>query len=246
MCFLIASMKVRSSGHLLLLALFVCGLVQASANAEEDLGFANVAHEHVSWPNPEDLLRNLHSTNEQARTSAFPLMGIADQGMPDGIPQRVDLLYALIGGGPDQQAIVTVSDGQYAWGAVAVVNKGKWIRIASFSCWCKYDLDAVPGSFVQIQLGAEARAELVIHASGGGSGIYSQDEAHFRIVNGELQSVLHFVSRERNCSPNAAGSTTRRLIRAGSHSPRRTVYWSKLMRAMPPPRKSISRFETWS
>jgi hypothetical protein len=42
------------------------------------------------------------------------------------------------------------------------------------------------------------RFELVLRASGGGSGLYHQDEIHFRLFRGEMKAVLSFESRLAN------------------------------------------------
>lgn len=93
------------------------------------------------------------------------------------------------------------------YAAVGVPTPKGWMRAAVFSCWCKYEMNAGQDTlreFVQLRpaplTGAPttpARFELVLRASGGGTGIYTQDEAHFRMGNAELRRVLAFVSRFR-------------------------------------------------
>src|SRR5689334_7088800 len=39
------------------------------------------------------------------------------------------------------------------------------------------------------------RYELVLRASGGGTGIYRQDETRFRLFRGEMRAVMNFESR---------------------------------------------------
>ena len=38
-----------------------------------------------------------------------------------------------------------------------------------------------------------------MRGSGGGTGLYEQNEAHFHVHQGELREVLTFVSRRRSC-----------------------------------------------
>jgi len=43
------------------------------------------------------------------------------------------------------------------------------------------------------------RFELVMRASGGGTGIYTQNEVHFPIHHGKPHGVISFESRHRSC-----------------------------------------------
>jgi hypothetical protein len=83
-----------------------------------------------------------------------------------------------------------------------------WKRLALFSCWCKYDMpidaDALSlfVSFHRVLETSEQSPrhfELVLHGSGGGTGTYSQSEAHYRIHAGRLVNVLSFDNRTWHC-----------------------------------------------
>jgi hypothetical protein len=86
-------------------------------------------------------------------------------------------------------------------GAVAAQVGSRWHRIAAFSCWCKYESGDLLAGFIRIQAGPGIGKELVIRASGGGTGVYSQQQAHFRYHQGQLHLVFTFVSRHRECDP---------------------------------------------
>ncbi len=106
--------------------------------------------------------------------------------------------YAALGSDETQQAVVAVQVSQYAYAAVATPKGNGWERIAQFSCWCKYDMDHFMDEFVRLIRAPEPnveRFELVLRASGGGSGLYRQDEVHFRLFRGEMKAVLSFESR---------------------------------------------------
>jgi hypothetical protein len=200
----------------------------------EDFGYASVNQEHVPWPSPESVLRDLRSADEHVRLGALKLAGLGDQeayrpvwsqpnetpskiiGQALVTPGRAELIYASLGKGADQQAIIAyeVSALQSTYAAVAVQEGQQWVRIAAISCWCKYDMapaqDAL-AEFVSLHAAPERAPatpphyELVVRSSGGGTGIYTQNEAHFRIYRNDLRLVLSFVSGHRTNDPTGPG-----------------------------------------
>lgn len=210
---------------LLLLALppFSQGVKPAAA---EDTGYVYFTREHVSWPSPESLVRDLRSPDTQVRLKALLLAGFSEeqahatiysQTQPVGeavlTPDRIELEYAALGEGPSQQAILAIEAGQAqtTFAAVAVQSPTGWERIAVFDCWCKYELyegrDALAESVALTPAPGPGwpqvpeRFELVLKASGGGTGIYTQNETRFRVYHGELSPAMSFVSRRRSCDP---------------------------------------------
>jgi len=125
-------------------------------------------------------------------------------------PDEVRLSYAALGSDATQYAVVAVLSGQMTYAAiVAPTDPNRWTRIAVADCWCKYELTGqdVLHEFVGLHpapgfIPRELQPfELVLRASGGGTGIYVQNEVHFRIRNRELRQVMSFVSRRRSCVP---------------------------------------------
>lgn len=113
-------------------------------------------------------------------------------------PDQVELRYAAMGSDETRQAIVAVQVSDMAFAAVARPVGSGWERIAQFGCWCKYDLERFLDEFVTLVRAPDPNAlrwELVVRASGGGSGLYEQYEAHFRYFNGEIREVISFGSR---------------------------------------------------
>jgi hypothetical protein len=219
------------SGALYLLLLFALpGFGQNSKpTTAEDTGYVYVTHDHVSWPSPESLVNSLRSTDDQVRLKALLLAGfnneqahvtIYSQNQPIGqavvTPDRIKLEYAALGDDPTQQAILAIEadQRQTTFGAVAVPTPKGWERVAVFDCWCKYEMndgrDALAESVALTPAPGPGwpqvpeRFELVLRASGGGTGIYTQNEAHFRVYHGELSAVMSFVSRQRRCDPAQA------------------------------------------
>jgi hypothetical protein len=136
-------------------------------------------------------------------------------------PDRIELSYAAFGEDARQEAVVALEadQKQMIFAAVAVPTANGWERIGTFDYWCKYEMyhgGNALGESVELrpapELGLEVPAhfELVLRASGGGTGIYMQDEGHFRVYQGELRLVITFVSRERTCDPTSAGCDVER------------------------------------
>lgn len=181
-----------------------------------EIGQIDMIPAHAAWPAPEPVVRDLRSPKEDIRLQALALVGVPEQlrhqpvvpgsgtasaGVSQEVvkPPQIELRYAALGAGNQQQAIVALQVGQQAYAAVInPTSDGKWERVATFNCWCKYDTRDFLGEFVTITQAPAAngeRSELVIRASGGGSGLYTQDEAHFRLYRGEMKAVLHLVTR---------------------------------------------------
>jgi len=194
----------------------------------EDSGYLEVCHDHTQWPTPDLLAKDLRSKDDNVRLQALRLLGFTEQeahrpiwaqtsaskviGEAVVTPDRIELEYAGLGEDATQQAILAVqaSEKQLIFAAVAVPKPQGWERIAVFDCWCKYEMysgqDAL-AECVQVRPAPEPGSrtpehfELILRASGGGTGIYTQNEGHFRVRDDELRRVMSFVSRRRSCPP---------------------------------------------
>jgi len=198
-----------------LFALPVTSQAKETIGAFDEVGYLAVQRDVVDWPLPQSIVSDLRSDREDKRLNALHLLGVTDRQahQADGkviFPDQVELNYAALGGDDTQQAILAVktTDRQLTLAAVATPTGTGWKRIAFFSCWCKYDLggDSL-ATFIQVHsipltvLPGMEHFELVLHASGGGTGLYTQNEAHFRMAqDGTLRRVLSFVSRLVSCS----------------------------------------------
>ena len=190
----------------------------------EDFGALNLGTETAQWSSPEALVAQLRSSDPDRRLAAFRLLGmpeaeahrkIWDSALPPKVvgqevvtPDHVQLTYAALGTGPTLQAILAVQNSQMTYAAVAIPATRGWTRIALFDCWCKYEMQAGEDTLDDFVHTVMARSpepvsphpsELVLRASGGGSGIYVKQEVHFRIRGGKLVPVLSFVSDRRSC-----------------------------------------------
>ncbi len=191
-----------------------------SANvADQDL---NLQRSHVAWPEPGKLAEELISKDDSVRLRAILLIGLADEDahvsyQSSGTerqtirPDLVRLNYAALGEGPDLQAVLAFQAEDQVFVAVATPTKAGWVRIAYASMWSKYDLATGDALFENVRLSSDpdsnmtifpAKFELVLRSSGGGSGIYVQQEAHYRVFEGELRNVFSFESAQRSCPPS--------------------------------------------
>ena len=149
---------------------------------------------------PESLVRDLRSQEKAVRLKALQLVG-ADASaeiFADAGPDEIELRYASLGEGRTNQAIVMIEAVSYAYAAVAVPLPNSWERIAVFECWCKYE-NTLLDDFVRVEYTQHRFPDLVIRASGGGTGIYEQTEARFALQGKELKDVLSFTNRRREC-----------------------------------------------
>ncbi|HMH12067.1 MAG TPA: hypothetical protein VK578_03065 [Edaphobacter sp.] len=209
------------------------GLAQKPSSFDkEDEGPISVVRDHARWVSPEAVVNDLRSKDETVRLAGFERLGLTDEQAYTNVwsqtsdshligkvvltPDQVRLTYAVLGEDATQQAIlaVAVDAMQEMFVAIATPVQGGWERVATADCWCKYDLggDAL-GEFVHVENLHEpmepepTRFQLVIRASGGGSGVYQQDEGHFVMHGGELRRVLSFTSRYRSCPPTGPTPT---------------------------------------
>jgi hypothetical protein len=175
----------------------------AGASTNVDLGPLTMNYSKVPWPSPESLLQGMRAKDYETRGRALSLVGVpktAEAASFDA-PQEAEMRYAELGVDGTQQVIIGMRRDPMLYGAVAAQVDDRWYRIATFSCWCKYESGDLLSSFIQIESAPGVGEELVLRASGGGTGLYSQQQAHFRYHRGELHLTFTFVSHRRECDP---------------------------------------------
>lgn len=167
----------------------------------ERIGELRVNRTHAAWPSPESLVREMRSQDKAVRLKALRLVGTDanEELFADAGPDEIELRYASLGEGRTKQAIVLVEASSYAYAAVAVPELNAWERIAVFECWCKYEDFTLLDDFVRVEYTYRGIPDLILRASGGGTGVYEQTEARFALQGGEQRKVLSFISRRRTC-----------------------------------------------
>jgi hypothetical protein len=234
-----SSMKVHPHSCRVILLLLLCSAFAATGQTapafQEEVGYLDVRRDHVEWPSPESVAAQLRSRDDTVRLNALHLIGLTEKqahhpvwaqtsankviGEKVVTPDQIQLTYAALGDDTTEQAIIALldSDGQMTYAAVGVPTSKGWERIAAFDCWCKYEMYSgrdTLDQFVQLVPAPGSplspRYELALRASGGGTGIYTQNEAHFRLFHHSLRRVLSFVSDHRSCDPTTNECTVER------------------------------------
>ena len=195
------SEPVKNTLPILLLALSSVVAAAPEQSSWERIGALRLNRAHATWTSPESLVRDLRSQDTAVRLRALQLVGIDGSGdfIADAVPDEIELRYASLGGGHPKQAIVLVEASSYAYASVAVPSANAWERIAVFECWCKYEGYTLLDDFVRVEYTDHLIPDLVVRASGGGTGLYEQTEARFDLKGGELRKALSFTSRRRDC-----------------------------------------------
>jgi hypothetical protein len=185
---------------ILLLAWWCMVASAAQQPSWERIGELRVNRTHAEWTSPESLVRDLRSQDKAVRLKALRLVGADanEEFFADAGPDEIELRYVSLGEGRTKQAIVLVEASSYDYAAVAVPSLNAWERIAVFECWCKYE-DTLLDDFVRVEYTNHGIPDLIIRASGGGTGVYEQTEARFALQGGEQRKVLSFISRRRTC-----------------------------------------------
>ncbi len=155
------------------------------------------------WSSPENIVRDLRSSDKNTRKRALRDVGIDDLQIGVTI-ERIALTYVEGEGEPARALVSVLTPGAEMFAAVATPRNGFWQRVAAFNCWCKYDIDATAADPLSEFAHFDGK-ELVIRSSGGGTGIYSQEESRYRISDSTLREVITFISRHRECDPTSPG-----------------------------------------
>jgi hypothetical protein len=167
----------------------------------EQIGDLGVKRDPATWSSPEAVVHDLRSKDAAVRLKAMRLVGVnEDFFSTGGTPEEIDLRYTTFGFDDQTVAVITVEQSSFQYAAVAIPRAGTWARLGVFECWCKYE--APLDDFVHVApvvSGQRLELQIMVRASGGGTGQYEQTEAWFRPRNGILEPVLSFTSRQRSC-----------------------------------------------
>ena len=198
------SKPAKSTLPILLLVLSSAVASAPEQSSWERIGELRLNRAHAAWASPESLVRDLRSQDTAVRLRALQFAGIdaSREFIADAVPDEIELRYASLEGGHSKQAIVLVEASSYAYASVAVPSANAWERIAVFECWCKYEGSTLLDDFVRVEYTDHFIPDLVLRASGGGTGLYEQTEARFALKGGELRTVMSFISRRRVCQSN--------------------------------------------
>jgi hypothetical protein len=171
----------------------------------ERIGDLGVKRDPATWSSPEAVVHDLRSDDAAVRLKAMRLVGVNEDFFGTGAtPEEIELRYTTFGIDDQIVAVITVEQSSFQYAAVAIPRAGTWTRLGVFECWCKYE--APLDDFVQVApvaSGQRLELQIMVRASGGGTGQYEQTEAWFRARNGILELVLSFTRRQRSCAPSS-------------------------------------------
>jgi hypothetical protein len=208
----------------------------SAATYAAESGYIEINHKHERWPSPEKLTADLRSSDDAIRLKALLLLGFTEDqayyevwsqtsptktlGKRVVTADQVQVTYASLGEDLTQDAILElyISQRSDTFVAIAKAAGGVWERIATSDCWCRYEINPL-AEFVQLSQSPDFDGtkpptyELVLRASGGGSGLYQQDEERFRVRDGELRKIMAFSRRSRNCNNGPPGYDCRLELR---------------------------------
>jgi len=170
------------------------------------------------WTSPESLLRDLQSPEKAVRLRVLRLLGVEATEFFDENRPEVSLRYASLGNDQTRQAIIQVAALSRAYAVVAVPTADGWERIATFDSILRYRTQPTLNDLLRVEFAdhddvypgipfKRPAVELVLRASGGGSGLYEETEDRFWMHNGEFRHVLTFVTKYDSFIAGSGGMT---------------------------------------
>ncbi len=163
---------------------------------------------HVPVPSPTSFLNQLLSSDAQVRIKALQLVGVSDlflqqktfNGENWTIVSQARLLYGHYMEDRDL-AVIVLQMQDYAWASVLLRNSSGWLRIGVFNCWCKYESNPLEG-FIELRPVLQwPQTEILVHESGGGSGLYDRFFRIFRLQNSKLTKIYETSDKKDDCHP---------------------------------------------
>ena len=168
---------------------------KAQAGNSKDIN----VNQPVIWASPERLVRDLRSTDGDIRRKALDLVGVPSSYSSAKFVE-VQLRIGEMGRRHTDVAIVSLDLDLTNWYAAVAINVGSnWRRIGTFECWCKYESDDLLSQFVRLDSAQGDENELVVHSSGGGTGLYERTEDRFRLRGKMLRKVMSFEDLRQEC-----------------------------------------------
>lgn len=195
---------------------------QANAAAANGLGPLQVQAVDYGVPSPASLTRQLQIDDERMRASALAAIGAPAQYLAHGripMPRSVQLDYASLSNGDEQDAIVTAELDQHIVSAVLVPEEANWRRVATVTFPTSYSESQVMlSNFVRVtrstlQKGHYRAIFRSLTSTPGGD--YTEHEAHLRLLNNRAVITISFVSASRVCASSSATDAAGRHAQPG-------------------------------
>lgn len=157
-------------------------------------------------PAPQALTRQLQADDDRTRISALSAIGAPAQYLQRGhvpSPRALQLEFAAMGQGDEQDAILTAELDQHIVTAILVPSDGLWRRVATVIFPTTYaDTAMLPSTFLRVSRSVlqKGRYRAIFTATTTTpSGDGSENQAFVRILNNRAIVVMSFVSESRTC-----------------------------------------------
>ena len=180
---------------------------QAIVPVSSGLGALQIALVDYGVPAPQSLTRQLQADDDRTRIAALSALGTPGQYLSRGhvpYPHSIQLDLIALGLTDDLDAIVTIELDQHMVSAILVPEGDSWHRIATVVYPAPFsDPNTTPATFLHLtrSLMQHERYRAVYRATQNNpNGDLTENEAHLRVLNNKLTTLISFVSSSRACN----------------------------------------------
>jgi hypothetical protein len=192
------------------------------------LGSLQVALVDYGVPAPQSLTRQLQADDDRTRIAALSALGTPGQYLSRGrvpFPHSIQLELIPLGLTDELDAVLTIELDQHLISAILVPEGDSWHRIATVIYATPFsDPSTTPATFLRLtrSLMQHERYRAVYRATqSAANGDFTENEAHLRVLNNKLTTLISFVSSARACNnPKHPGcDLTRRWLQPDPADP---------------------------
>jgi hypothetical protein len=171
------------------------------------LGALQIALVDYGVPAPQSLTRQLQADDDRTRIAALSALGTPGQYLSRGhvpYPHSIQLELIPLGLTDELDAIVTIELDQHLVSAILVPEGDSWHRIATVLYATPFnEPNTTPATFLHLarSLMQHERYRAVYRATQTSpNGDFTENEAHLRVLNNKLTTLISFVSNARACN----------------------------------------------
>jgi hypothetical protein len=173
------------------------------------LGALQIVLVDYGVPAPQSLTRQLQADDDRTRIAALSALGTPGQYLQRGhvpFPHSIQLDLIPLGLTDDLDAIVTIELDQHLVSSILVPEGDSWHRIATVTYATAFnDPRTTPATFLRVarSLMQHERSRAIYRATQSSpSGDFTENEAHIRVLNNKVVTLISYVSRARTCNAN--------------------------------------------
>lgn len=181
-------------------------LASAQRNPYETSSLAN--SRHIAVPPPDEFLNQLLSRDPQVRVRALKMMGVSEPFLTQTTATGEDyttisaarLFYGHYSEDRDL-AVIALQMHDTDWASVLIHSSLGWEQIGVFNCWCRYEVNPLEG-FIELRSVLRwPQTDVLVHESGGGSGLYTRELSVFHIQRRQLEQIYETTDKREDCHP---------------------------------------------